>query len=58
MFLDFGDVDGLTDKELYDRIDKSSDYKLSQEEIKSLIDIIKETIENIDKKKGSNAVGK
>lgn len=57
MVLNFGDIDGLTEEELYERIDKSSNYKLSKKEIKALIDIIKDTTENIDKKQESNVVG-
>lgn len=54
MFLDFGNVDNLSDIELYDLINEKSNYSLSNEDIKCMLNIIKENIKKIDKEKKIN----
>lgn len=50
MFLNFGNIEDLNDKELYELINKKSDYKLTDDEIKEIINTINVQKKEIDEK--------
>ena len=62
MFLGFENAISLTSKGQYELIDKNSSYALSNKEIQTIVEIIKNITEefnnNIDKSEGSDIDGK
>ena len=56
MFLDFGNIEGLNDEELYILINKKSNYSLTSTKIKEIINTINAQKKEIDKKRKKEGV--